>query len=199
MNKDLIVDIFPIKSEYTNKNNEIEERAQNIILISEKDMIQYLKDKKGAQLGIDCTFKIIPRVFKPYKLMTIYSVNNENNNIILACLLCIKYTDSESLKKIFSVLNINYDFAPITVTCDFDAAQIKALKECTNLKKKPYIITCLFHFTQTIIRKFKKYNIIKKSMNKHSYELLRNLELLCFVNPQKVKNYNIIIFQSFKS
>lgn len=178
LNKDLIIDNFHVKSEYLNKNKKIEERDQDIILIADKKMITSLDTSKGKQFGIDCTFKVIPKIFKPYKLMTIYSINENENKVIISAILCIKYTDTEYLKKIFAYLNINYKFAPISITCDFDKAQIKALKECYFFQKKPYIICCFFDFTQCIIKKFKEYHIIQKKLNKHSYELLRKVEIL---------------------
>ncbi len=46
-NKNIIVDIVPIKSEFLNKNREIEKREQNIIIIGDKDMINYLNKEKG--------------------------------------------------------------------------------------------------------------------------------------------------------
>ena len=37
--------------------------------------------------------------------------------------------------------------------------------------------------------KFKEYHIINKKLNKHAYELLCNIELLCFVDQKKIKKY----------
>ena len=64
-NKDIIVDIFPVKTEYKNKNKEIEPREQNIIIISHKEMLPFLSKEKATQYGIDCTFRIIPKSLKP--------------------------------------------------------------------------------------------------------------------------------------
>ena len=47
-----------------------------------------------------------------------------NNIINITVLLCLKYNDSESLKKIFSKLNISYNFNQISINTDFDSAQI---------------------------------------------------------------------------
>ena len=93
------------------------------------------------------------------------------------------------MKKIFAILNASYNFCPATWTTVFDKAQIKALKTCESFKNKPYIVPCLFHYSQAILKKFKYLNIIKKKLDKHSYELLRNLEILCFIKPQKIENY----------
>ena len=156
-------------------------------------MIEYLSYKNPKQYGIDCTFKIIPRSYKPYKLMTIYALDNEKNKSIIAALICIKYTDYNSLLKIFSLFRGLYDFSPICISADFDNAQIKALKSCETFIKKPYIICCLFHLSQTIIRKFKQYKIINKNLNKRAYEILYNLEILSFLQINNVeKNFKFL-------
>ena len=142
--KNIIVEIYPINSEYKNKSNEIQDRQQNVILIGYKNMLDYLNEEKAFHYGLDFTFKIIPRSFKPYKLMILYAIDTVKNKTILACLMLIKYTDVNSLKKIFSLLAAMYNFSPTAVTTDFSSSQIKAIKECNMFKKKPYVISCMF-------------------------------------------------------
>jgi cyclin B len=55
-----------------------------------------------------------------YSLLTIYSFNEKENRIAIAALICAKFTDTETLKKIFSFLRISYNFSPIMVNTDFD-------------------------------------------------------------------------------
>ena len=45
--KNIIVEIYPINSEYKNKRNKIQDRQQNVILIGYKNMLEYLKEKKA--------------------------------------------------------------------------------------------------------------------------------------------------------
>jgi hypothetical protein len=47
----------------------------------------------------------------------------------------------------------------------------------------------LFHYSQAIIKKFKNLHIINKKLDKHAYDLLRNLEILCFMNPKGLEKY----------
>jgi len=108
----MIVDVVSVKSEFLNENREIEKREQNIIITGDKDIINYLNKEKGKQVGLDSIFKNIP------------ILDEKEKNVILACVLCIKYTDSESLKKAFAILNINYNLYPISVTIDFNPSQI---------------------------------------------------------------------------
>ena len=188
-NNDNIVEIYPINTEFKNHNNIIEKRNQNIILIGNKEMITYLNSEKATQYGIDCTYRIIPRSYKPYKLLTIYAIDTIKNKSIIAAIICIKYTDYESFKKLFSLLNAIYYFSPVCITTDFSFPQIKALKDCHSFKKKPYIICCIFHYSQCILKKLKEYKIIKKKINKHAYEILRNLEFLCFIDIRNIKPF----------
>lgn len=188
-NNDVIIDIYPIKTKKTDKNNRFEEREQNAILISSKTMIKILDEKNAKMYGLDFTYKLIPKSYTPYKLMTLYGIDNNKNSIVIGCLICLKYTDSESLNKLFGILNINYNFNPQCISTDFSKSQIKAIKECKYFKNKIYIVPCLFHFAQAIIKKFKELKIIKKYLNKRGYELLRNLEILCFIKFSKIDEY----------
>ena len=77
-NKYFKIDMFPVKTEYKNKNKEIETKEQNIIIISNKEIIPFLNQKKATQFDIDCSFKIIPKSLKPYKMMTIFAIIIDN-------------------------------------------------------------------------------------------------------------------------
>ena len=86
--------------------------------------------------------------------------------------------DSKSLIKLFSQLNISYNFSPYSITTDFSQPQIKALIKCEVFNKRSYIICCLFHFSHEIIKNMNKYNLINKKLNRRGVEILRNLELI---------------------
>ena len=116
-------------------------------------MLKYLGSKKATQFGIDQTFKIIPKSFLPYKMMSIYALKPKKGQTI-APLIILKYSDLNSLVKIFSLLNVLFRFSPISVTVDFDLSQIKSLKNCDKFINKSYIMTCLFHFEQSIMKKW---------------------------------------------
>ena len=66
----------------------------------------------------------------------------------------LKYTDSQSLIKLFSLLKVSYNFEPKCITSDFDRSQILALKKCDLFIEKPFIICCFFHYVQIIIKNF---------------------------------------------
>lgn len=79
---------------------------------------------------MDFTYKIIPKSLKHYKLMTLYYINKEDKTSNLIALIFIKYTDNESMKKLFSILRASYKFNLKFVTTDYDGALIKSLKKC---------------------------------------------------------------------
>ena len=189
INNNITIEIFPINTEYKRANNIKEKREQNIIIISTSDMIKYLDYNNSKMYGIDITFKIIPRSFKPYKLMTIYTIDKEKKSTIICALICLKYNDEQSLIKIFSLLRAYYNFSPSTVTLDFDRAQINSLKKIELFKNKPYLITCLFHFGQALFRKLQKLKMIKNKLNKRGYEIIKNLEILCFIDKKNITKY----------
>ena len=156
-------------------------------------MLSYLNKNISNEFGIDTTYKIIPKSLHPYKLMTIYALDKNTNSSVFAAFICYIYNDTESLKKIFGILNVSYEFSPISVTLDFDKAQIKALKNCEKFDRKPYLIPCLFHYSQIIMRKLKKYKIYKKRLTKRASEIIHNCEILCFIKKENIGNFFNII------
>lgn len=91
----------------------------------------------------------------------------KNNKTSIAPFISLKYTDYYSLIKIFALLTALYNFFPIAVNTDFNFGQIKEIKNFKTLKKPPYVICCLFHFSQCIIRKLKELKIYKKDDQKN--------------------------------
>ena len=115
-------------------------------------------------------------------MMTIYSIDRKNKISVIVALILLKYLDSNSLIKIFEILKVSYSFNSKSVKTDLEDSLIKALKNCQVFSNKPYIVPYLFHYAQAIIKKFKNLNIIDKKLNKRGYELLRNLEILAFID-----------------
>jgi hypothetical protein len=58
-----------------------------------------LSDKNINNYFIDMTYKIIPKIFKKYKLMTISGVDNNTNNSYINALILLKYEDNISFYK----------------------------------------------------------------------------------------------------
>ena len=102
-------------------------------------MLSLLNYKNNTQYGLDITYKIIPKSFTRYKMMTIYAIDNKTNLPKLAALICLQNYDTESLKKIFGLLTVSFSFSPKFITTDYSYSQIKALKECETFNTKPEI------------------------------------------------------------
>ena len=68
---------------------------------------------KIQNFGFDITFKIISNSYKPYKLMSIYSLEETNNDSIILAYILFKYKDSESFKKIYPLLKEIYNYKGI--------------------------------------------------------------------------------------
>ena len=116
-------------------------------------------------------------------------VNNTNNTTCLCALVLLKYEDSISFIKIFKYLNEYYSFNPKIVNIDYSASLTKALQTDNIFKDKPIIIHCFFHFGQCIVKKLKELKIIKKKLTKYGFELLRNIEIICFLPYGFIKSY----------
>ncbi len=73
-----------------------------------------------------------------------------------------------------------YRFNPPIVHIDYSVVLTKALAMDNIFDSKPIIMQYLFHFIQEIYKKMKNIKIFKKKINKHSFEIIKNIELICF-------------------
>ena len=99
---------------------------------------------------MDVTYKIIPKTQKPYKLMTITTVNNKNNTTNLCALIGIIYEDYLSFLLHSQIINNFYKFEPKIIHIDFSLSERKALNLDSLFKRPPIIISYFFHFSQSI-------------------------------------------------
>ena len=180
-------------------NNKTIERKEKIVIITTEKMRQLLKDTNINNYFIDLTYKIIPKTQKPYKLMTITAVDNKENTTKLCGLIGLIYVDHLSIYYTLKYLNNFFNFEPKIVHVDFSLAERKALNNDSLFKKPPIIISCFFHFSQSIFKKMKEYKIIKKKLSKYSFSLLRNIELICFLNPDLLTKYEKFLKPYFKT
>ena len=102
---DLVINIIDIKYDYKEKNKNIE-REQRIFLFGTKKRLLDLNHNYTKEVFLDITFKVIPKKFRPYKLMVISGINIKDNKTKLLCLILLKFLDSQAYEKIFR----NYKF-----------------------------------------------------------------------------------------
>jgi hypothetical protein len=104
-------------------------------LFSIKENLEYLRPEKVDEYFIDVIFKIIPKIHKPYKLLTISAIIKDKFITKPIAFICLKTMYYETYVKIFAFLNELFLFSPIIIHTDFESALIKAIKNCTFLKK----------------------------------------------------------------
>ena len=156
-------------------NNRKVEREDRIIIIGNEERLKLIKNRPLIEFFIDITFKLIPKSFKPYKIMTLCSFDEEENKPILICLIFFKYMDSESYINIFNFLNQLYNFEPLIIHSDFEIALYKAINKINFVKNKILHLKCLFHFSNAISQKLKSLGLRKKKNFKINYEIINTV------------------------
>ena len=194
------VEIFSqdIKYNYKRKNNTIEIREEKIIVFGLKNNLNIMKNKEYDDYFLDITFKVIPKKFRPNKLLTIATVDKINNKTILIAFIIFKYMDEESYYRIFKYLNKNFCFSPKYIHTDYEIALEQAIKKSEFFDKNLLHIKCFFHFIKSLREKLKKIGSNKKGLNKESMNILNNLELISFINSDKVKDFQKFIIDNLK-
>ena len=77
-----------------------------------------------------------------------------------------------------------YKFNPKVGHIDYSSSLRKVLLSDNLFNKKPIVIPCFFHFVQSIIKKMRyTLKIIKGKINKHSFEIIKNIEKINFLPP----------------
>ena len=88
---------------------------------------------------------------------------------------------------VFKYLNSIYKLNPKVIHIDFAKSLKQDLEKDNLFESKPIIMHSFFHFAQCIVKYMKKFKIIKSKFSKLAFEILKNIELLCFINPEFIK------------
>ena len=182
--------IYEIKSNKANKNIT---RKQTIIIFGNKDNLNLLKDANYYEFFVDVTFKIIPKCYKPYKLLSLASIDNNNNKTKIICFVFIKYLDSITYERVFKYLNDNYKFNPRIIHSDFENAINVAIKNSNFFKYSIIHVKCFFHFTKSIKDKLNKLGLYKKYNNKEIFTIIKMVQLICFLNIERIDDYKLFL------
>ena len=94
---------------------------------------------------------------------------------------------------VFKYLNSIYKLNPKVIHIDFAKSLKQDLEKDNLFESKPIIMHSFFHFAQCIVKYMKKYKIIKSKFSKLSFEIFKNIELLCFINPEFIKTYSKLL------
>ena len=111
--------------------------------------------------------------------MTIATLDIKENKILIGFAL-FKYMNSESYKRILKIINDNFQFNPYALN--------KAINE-TAFFKKTNSFKMFFPFCK--VNQRKKISSSKKGLTKLGANILSNIELLLFINVEKIDNYKI--------
>ena len=192
-NNDLEDYILDFKYEFKEKNNAKAERKHRIYIFGKKDNLILLNEEKTIEFFLDSTFKIVPKKFRPYKLLIISGLPINNKIPRLLTFVLIKYLDKYSYDKLFNFLHDNFGFMPEIIHTDFEKSLYAAIKNNIYMKDKTIHTKCFFHFTQMIRKKMAQSGLCKRKINKQSLEILRNIQLLCFLENKNLKKFKDII------
>lgn len=95
-------------------------------------------------------------------------------------------------------MNENFQFFPKIIHVDYEKALQKAISNIIYFKDNVIHSRCFFHFSQMIREKLQETRICKIKLNRYTYEIISNVELICFINIGKIKTFQNIIIEHLK-
>ena len=101
--------------------------------------------------------------------------------------------------KIFSYLHENFNFTPKIIMSDFEKAIHSGLKNNKYFKNIVIHIKCFFHFTKMIRNQLMKSGLCNRKLNKYSLEIIRNIQILCFIEKNNINKYKELIINKIKN
>ena len=188
--------IYKIK---LNRNENDIERQEKLIIFGNSDRLELLKNKEYKEFFIDVTFKIIPRKYRPYKLMTMATLDYKKNKTYLICFVLLKFLDQISYCKIFQYLHENFDFNPCIIHTDFENSLAIAIRESKFFNNEIIHVRCFFHFIKAIREKLHKLGLYNKKLNKETFTIIKNIELICFLDIDKVDKFKSFIIETINT
>ena len=173
------------------KNEEENKEVDQFIIIGNEQMLAQFKNNFIDPFFMDCTYRAVPPNKYKYRLMVIVGYDLNKKKTVLCSFILLKNEKEKSFKLIFEYLHEHYSFNPRRIMCDFNLAQINAVK---NTFPECIINTCFFHFSQAIWKNFRKYDFCGKGTYNDNNELLFNIQLMCFIDRDNI----VIFYKDFK-
>ena len=125
---DLFIKIHDISYEKIIKSK-IDKREQRIIYFGNSKNLSLIKPDKTEEFFLDITFQIIPKQYRPYKLLVLAGLPKKETKPILITFVLLKYLDEETYNQIFLYLKENFGFNPKIIHSDFEKAIASAIKK----------------------------------------------------------------------
>ncbi len=182
--------------EYEIENEEGEIEKNKFILIANEEMLNTLKNNLIEEYFIDATYSCVPPSKPKFKLLVLSGFDIENKTTVLSAFILVTNEKIDTFIKIFQYLKTNYQFNPKNIMADFRISQIKAIQK---VFQRCNIHCCFFHFSQSIWRNFKKNGLCGKGTYITNYELLINIQCLCFISKEKINDMFNNIKKKYKS
>ena len=104
----------------------------------------------------------------------------------------------ESYNIFFNYLHDNFNFLPKILHTDFDKALYESIKSNIYFGKNIIHSKSSFHFAQGLRKKLSNIGFTTKKLNKTSIEILRNVELICFIEKKNIQIYKDLIINKLK-
>jgi len=137
--------------------------------------------------------------FKPYRLMILKVFDLNSNVTKLFFMILIKNEDEKSIFYTLKYLNTYFKFLPKVLNIDFSLALYKAISLKNLFNNDCIIVRCFCQFSQTVIRKMKQLKIFQKKINKPGYEILINIQIICFLKDNLIEKYFKFLENNLKS
>ena len=139
-----------------NSKNRNVERSEKIIIFGNKNRLNSISKNEYKEFFLDITFKIIPKCFRPYKLITLAALDEKNNRTVLLYFILFIYMDWITYLNIFKYLNELYKLNPSIIHTDYEKSLEIAIKKSDFFSEKIIHIKCFFHFFKSIREHLKK-------------------------------------------
>ena len=81
---------------------------------------------------------------------------------------------------------------------DYESALDKAIKEAIFFKNMPINLKCFFHFVKAIRNKIMSIEHNKKGLKKEDINILNNIEIISFIDLQKMDDYKNFLINEIK-
>ena len=160
-------------------------------------MFSNLKNNMINQYFMDCKYSAVPPSVHKYRLMVICGYNHSTDKTVLCGFIVIHRENEKTFTEIFKFLYEKLNSNPHNIMVDFNLAQINGLRNIfgNNIS----IHACFFHYSQAIWRNFGKYGLCNKKSYSSNTELLFNLQILSFIDRNKIKDLYKKITKKYSS
>ena len=152
-----------------------------------------MKEDKYVEYFVGFTFKIIPKIFNLYKLMTIFTLDYDNKIAIFIGFVYFKYRNSISILNIFKYLDINYKFNPHIIHSDYNNGISLAIKNSFFFKHKVTHVKCWIHLIKSLREKLNKLHLCNKNNNIENQTFLNNIKIIFFIKATNILKYKKFI------